>query len=120
MNALDWSIVIIYCVAMSMIGWHLKHRASKSIESYFVGERNLPWWLVGLADVAFFGAAPIGFVWILFIGGFMEFWLAGWAAWCIWMPLVTVVWAKMWRRLGIVTSGEFIEVRYGGRFAGVY
>jgi Na+/proline symporter len=105
---------------MLVIGLYMKRRASKSIESYFIGERKLSWWLIGVADVAFFGVSPVGFVWILFVGGFMEFWLAGWAAWCIWMPLVTVVWAKMWRRLGIVTSGEFIEVRYGGRFAGVY
>jgi len=33
---------------------------------------------------------------------------------------VAVVWAKMWRRLGVVTTGEFIERRYGGRTARVF
>jgi Na+/proline symporter len=36
------------------------------------------------------------------------------------MPLVAVIWARMWRRLGVVTTGEFIERRYGGRTARLF
>ena len=28
--------------------------------------------------------------------------------------------ARYWRRMGIVTTAEFIELRYGGKFAGIY
>jgi Na+/proline symporter len=38
----------------------------------------------------------------------------------IWMPPVAVIWSKFWRRLRIVSTAEFIEVRYGGRAAGVF
>jgi len=36
------------------------------------------------------------------------------------MPLVAIIWARMWRRMGIVTTAELITLRYGGgasRFA---
>jgi Na+/proline symporter len=57
---------------------------------------------------------------VFFLGGFSGFWIMGWATWVIWMPLVAVIWAKMWRRLGVVTTGELIERRYGGRTARVF
>lgn len=120
MGFLGWSIVILYCVLMIAISLYLKRRASRNIESYFIGGRKLPWWLIGLSSVAHYGAAPINFVWWFFIGGYMEIWLVAWVSWSVWMPLVTVIWAKLWRRLGVVTTAEFIEVRYGGTFAGVY
>jgi Na+/proline symporter len=43
-----------------------------------------------------------------------------WVSWIIWMPLVAIIWAPMWRRLGVVTTGEFIEKRYAGRRAEAY
>jgi Na+/proline symporter len=43
-----------------------------------------------------------------------------WIAWPIWMPLVGVFWAKMWRRSGLVTTGELIEFRYSGRPAAMF
>ncbi len=49
----------------------------------------------------------------------LVFGLAGnwmwWASWVIWMPLVAIVWAAMWRRMRIVTTAELITLRYGGR-----
>ena len=43
-----------------------------------------------------------------------------WIAWPIWMPLVGVFWAKMWRRSGLVTTGELIELRYSGKAAAAF
>ncbi len=43
-----------------------------------------------------------------------------WIAWPIWMPLVGIFWAKMWRRSGLVTTGELIELRYSGRGAAAF
>ena len=57
---------------------------------------------------------------LFFIAGFNEYWVIAWVSWCVWMPLVAVLWSKMWRRLGVVTTGEFIERRYGGKPAVVY
>jgi len=65
-------------------------------------------------------AAAQGFVMLLFLSGYSGLWLMAWLSWVIWMPLVAIIWAPMWRRLGVVTTGEFIERRYAGRFAKNY
>lgn len=57
---------------------------------------------------------------IFFLSGFAGLWLMAWISWVIWMPLVAILWARWWRRLGVLTTGEFIERRYGGRRAAVY
>ena len=38
-----------------------------------------------------------------------------WSSWIIWMPLVAIIWAPMWRRMRIITTAELITLRYGGR-----
>ena len=49
----------------------------------------------------------------------LVFGLAGnwmwWASWIVWMPLVAIIWARMWRRMRIVTTAELITLRYGGK-----
>ena len=119
MNGLDWLVVGIYCAGMLTVGIYFTRQASRSPEDFFIGGRRMPWWLIGLSDVASYGAASAPWIMLFYLGGFGEFWLVGWVTWCIWMPLVAVIWAKMWRRLGVVTTAEFIERRYSGRAASI-
>jgi Na+/proline symporter len=120
MIGVDWAVVAAYCLLMLGIGIWFTRQASRSPEDFFVGGRRMPWWLIGLSDVASYGAASAPWVMLFFLGGFREFWLVAWVTWCVWMPLVAVIWAKMWRRLGVVTTAEFIERRYSGRTASAY
>jgi len=117
MAGIDWLIVALYCGVLIVVAWKFHRRAGRSIDAYFVADRKLPWWIIGLSDVAGYTGGGQAFLMVFFLGGFSGFWLMGWVSWVIWMPLVAVVWAKMWRRLGVVTTGEFIERRYGGRIA---
>jgi Na+/proline symporter len=55
---------------------------------------------------------------LLFIYGLAGNWL-WWASWVIWMPLVAIIWAPMWRRMQIMTTAELITLRYGGAAATV-
>ena len=120
MHNLDWTIVAVYCLAMLGIGLYFSRRASKSPEHFFIGGRDMPWWLIGFSDVTSYGTSIVSFVMLFFIAGFNEYWVIAWVSWCVWMPLVAVLWSKMWRRLGVVTTGEFIERRYGGKAATTY
>jgi solute:Na+ symporter, SSS family len=117
MAVIDWIIVAIYCGVLIAVAWAFHRRAGGSIDAYFVADRKLPWWIIGLSDTAAYTGGGQAFLMVFFLSGFSGFWLMGWVTWVIWMPLVAVVWAKMWRRLGVVTTGEFIERRYGGRTA---
>ncbi len=120
MGALDWGIVGLYCAAMVAIGLHFSRQAAKSPEHFFLADRNMPWWMIGLADVTSYGVGGATWVTLFWLDGFNEYWLIAWVSWCVWMPLVAVLWSKMWRRLGVVTTGELIERRYSGRGAGIY
>ncbi len=120
MATLDWLILAVYCLIVLGLALYFQARASKGMEEFFVAGRDLPWWVIGFADVAGYTGGGQGFVMVLFLSGFAGLWLMAWVSWVIWMPLVAIIWAPMWRRLGVVTTGEFIERRYAGRRAAVY
>jgi Na+/proline symporter len=120
MTPFDWIILAIYCAGVLGLALYFRARASRSMEGFFVAGRNLPWWVIGFADVAGYTGGGQGFVMVVFIYGFAGLWLMAWISWVIWIPLVAILWAPMWRRLGVVTTGEFIERRYAGRRAAVY
>ena len=125
MQTIDWTILALYCSLMLAIGFYFARRAGKSMEDYFIAGRKLPWWLVGISATATYsdaGAAP-AFTMLIFRYGLLGNWW-WWATFAIWMPLVAVIWSKLWRRLRIVTTAEFMQLRYGGReariFRGIY
>jgi solute:Na+ symporter, SSS family len=50
-SSLDWGVVILYLIGMVAIGIYMS-RGQKSKRDYFLGGRNLSWWMVGLSIVA--------------------------------------------------------------------
>lgn len=120
MATLDWVILAAYTFGILGLAIYFHSRAGRSVESFFIAGRNLPWWVIGFADVAGYTGGGQAFVMLVFLSGFAGLWLMAWVSWIIWMPLVAIIWAPMWRRLGVVTTGEFIEKRYAGRRAERY
>jgi solute:Na+ symporter, SSS family len=51
MPAIDWIIVIVYLVYVVWDGLR-RSRGTKELEGYFLANRNLPWWAVGLSVMA--------------------------------------------------------------------
>lgn len=115
----DWLVVALYLALSLGIGLYFMRRASGSMEDFFIAGRSLPWWVIGFANCASYTGASAAFVMLVFQDGMVgNFWW--WPAWVVWMPLVAVLWARWWRRMGIVTTAEFIELRYAGRWAEKY
>jgi len=52
MSTVDYSIVIAYLVAMVGIGIYFSRKASSGIDSYFLGERGMPWWALGASGMS--------------------------------------------------------------------
>lgn len=121
MHPTDWAIMVVYALLALSIGVYFTRRASGGIESYFVGARSLPWWAIGFSTVATFTSAgsASAFTMLVYSNGLLGNWW-WWIPWVVWMPLVAVIWSKFWRRLRIVSTAEFVEVRYGGRAAGIF
>lgn len=52
MQLLDYSIIALYLGAILALGFWLQRRAAAGIESYFLGNRKLPWWALGASGMA--------------------------------------------------------------------
>jgi Na+/proline symporter len=86
--------------------------------SYFASDRNLPWWAIAISNTATYQSGSGAFIMLVFLYGLAGNWL-WWASWVIWMPLVAIIWAPLWRRMQIMTTAELISLRYGGRPAAI-
>lgn len=120
LGVMEWGVIALYGAMMIGLGIHFSRAATKSADGFLIGERSLPWWVIGFANVATYSDSGGGWVWLFYVGGFMYLNQIAWIAWPIWMPLVGIFWAKMWRRSGLVTTGELIELRYSGRGAAAF
>ena len=52
MVALDWLVVVVYCILVVGIGVFQKSKADKGTDDYFVSGRKLNWWMAGTAMAA--------------------------------------------------------------------
>jgi Na+/proline symporter len=115
MNNIEWIVLIVITLMTMGVGvLFTKSAASKGQEGFFTANRNLSWWSLGISNAATYQSGLGGFVMLIFLYGFSGNWL-WWAQWIIWMPLVAIIWSKMWQRMKIVTTAELISLRYGGK-----
>jgi solute:Na+ symporter, SSS family len=114
MNFFDWLVVAASCSLVLSVGLAFARRSSrKGAAGYFAGDRDVPWWVIGLSNTATYSSGTGAFVMLVLVFGIAGNWL-WWASWIVWMPLVAIVWARLWRRMQIVTTAELISLRYGG------
>lgn len=85
------------------------------MEDYFLGGRKLPWYLAGLSMVAttFAADTPLAVTEIVANNGISGNWL--WWNLLAGGMLTTFFFARLWRRSGVLTEVELIELRYGGK-----
>ncbi len=114
MILIDWLVVAACCTLVFAVGMTFARKSSrKGAAGYFAGGRDVPWWAIGLSNTATYSSGTGAFVMLVLVFGIAGNWL-WWASWIVWMPLVAIVWARMWRRMQIVTTAELISLRYGG------
>lgn len=117
LTAPDFWVIAAYGAIVLWIGWYFARRAGGSVEDYFVAGRSLPWWLAGTSIAAtwFAADAPLATAGIVRERGIVANWL--WWYEGTGVLFLVFFYAKLWRRAGIVTDAEFIELRYSGRAA---
>src|SRR5690606_24970304 len=103
-----WVILIYFAVTLG-VGFYFAKKAGKGIESFFLGGRNLPWYLVGVSMVAttFAADTPLAVTEIVAKDGIAGNWL--WWNFAMGGLLTTFFFARLWRRSGVLTEVEFIE-----------
>lgn len=117
MQLLDWLIIALYFVLSITIGVYFYKRASGNTENFFLSGRKLSWWLAGLSMVAttFAADTPLAVTELVGKHGISGNWM--WWNMLIGGMLTVFFFAKLWRRAGILTDVEFIELRYSGKSA---
>ena len=115
LSSLDWSIIIAFFIISLGIGIYVARQSGKSASDFFLSGRNMPWWLLGVSMVAttFSADTPNLVTDIVRKNGVAGNWV--WWAFLVTGMLTVFVYAKLWRRSGVLTDLEFYELRYSGK-----
>ncbi len=117
LSIIDWLVIIAYFAFNICIALYMRKRAVGSTEDYFIGGRNVKWWLAGTSMVAttFAVDTPLAVTGIVAKNGIAGNWL--WWNMLMSGMLTVFFYARLWRRAGVITDLEFIEIRYSGPLA---
>jgi len=114
-TGLDWTIFIGYFVVILLICFYFARRAGRSMQDFFLTGRNLPWYIAGTSMVAttFAADTPLAVTELVGKNGLAGNWF--WWNFVLGTTLTVFFFSRLWRRSGILTDIEFIELRYTGK-----
>jgi Na+/proline symporter len=115
LHTVDYVVMVAYMLALVALGLFLRTRAGSDMESYFLAGRSLPGWLNGTSYAATClnaDVAPAYCGMTVITGVFISWWYL--SRFGLALMIGAVLFAAAWRRLRIMTSPEFYELRFGG------
>ena len=115
LSVLDWTVIAAYFLFNLGIGIYYARRAGGSTNEFFLSGRNVPWWLAGTSMVAttFAADTPLAVTGFVAKNGIAGNWL--WWNFVMSGMLTVFLYARLWRRAGVMTDIEFAELRYSGK-----
>jgi Na+/proline symporter len=114
LQLLDICILLAYFTATILIGLWVSRRGSKDLDSYFLGGKSLPWYLLGVSDASgmFDISGTMLMVYWLFVYGAKSLWLP--FAWPVFNQIFMMMYLSGWlRRSNVLTGAEWIQFRFG-------
>ena len=112
---IDYVVVAVYLIAVMVIGLMVQRKASAGIDSYFLGNRNLPWWILGASgmssnvDVSGTMINP-AFIYAL---GTLGFFIEIRGGVTLIMAFLMIFMGKWNRRAQVMTLAEWMHLRFG-------
>ena len=115
LSSLDWSFIVLYFVVSLAIGVAVTRRAGQDSTEFFAAGKQMPWWLLGISMVAttFSTDTPNLVTDIVRRDGVAGNWV--WWSFLLTGMLTVFVYARLWKRSGVLTDIEFYELRYSGK-----
>ncbi len=114
LQLLDILIIALYLIGMVVIGLILKKRASQNMDSYFLGGKSLPFYMLGLSNASgqFDISGTMWMVTLAFVYGLKSAWVP-WL-WPVFNQVFLMVYLSVWlRRSNVLTGAEWIQTRFG-------
>jgi Na+/proline symporter len=114
LSGLDIAVIVAFFAINLGIGLYFARGSGKSVAEFFLSGRSAPWWLTGVSMVAttFAVDTPLAVTGFVAQNGIAGNWL--WWNMAASGILTVFFFAALWRRSGVLTDVEFIELRYGG------
>ena len=114
LQLVDVLIIAAYLVIMIVIGLLLKKKASKNLDSYFLGGKTLPFYMLGLSNASgmFDISGTMWMVYLAFVYGLKSLWIP-WL-WPVFNQIFLMIYLSIWlRRSNVLTGAEWIRTRFG-------
>src|SRR5512146_347314 len=114
-SLLDWLAIAAYLLITLVLGIYFRRRSGKSVDDYFISGRNVSWWLAGTSMVAttFAADTPLVVTGLVYRQGISGNWL--WWSFLFSGMMTVFLFARLWRRSGLLTDVQFAEFRYSGK-----
>ncbi len=120
MTGIDYGIVFVYLVAIVIIGLVVQRKAAQGIDSYFLGNRNLPWWALASSGMSsnldISGTMIIAA--LIYALGAKGFYIEIRGGVTLIMAFLMIYMGKWNRRSGAMTLAEWMELRFGSGLQG--
>ena len=111
---LDLGIIAAYLVATVLLGLWVSKRASKDLDSYFLGGKTIPWYILGVSNASgqFDITGTMLLVYWCFAYGLKSVWFP-WV-WPTFNQIFLMMYLATWlRRSNVLTGAEWIQTRFG-------
>ena len=114
LHPLDIVIIVAYLLSTVFIGYWVSHRASQSMQNYFLGGNKMPWYVLGISNASgmFDISGTMLLVSWMFVYGLKSVWIP-WL-WPTFNQIFLMVYLSSWlRRSKVMTGAEWIKTRFG-------
>src|SRR5580658_532127 len=114
LHAIDIAIIVVYLLSTVLIGYWVSHRASQSMQNYFLGGNAMPWYMLGISNASgmFDISGTMLLVSWMFVYGLKSVWIP-WL-WPTFNQIFLMVYLSAWlRRSNVMTGAEWITTRFG-------
>jgi SSS family solute:Na+ symporter len=114
LHFVDVAIVLGYFVVVLALGFWVSRRKATNLDSYFLGGKSLPWYVLGISDASgmFDISGTMWLVYILFVYGLKSVWLP--FVWPVFNQIFLMVYLSGWlRRSNVLTGAEWVQTRFG-------
>jgi solute:Na+ symporter, SSS family len=114
LHTIDIVIIAAYLLSTVLIGYWVSHRASQSMQNYFLGGNAMPWYMLGISNASgmFDISGTMLLVSWMFVYGLKSVWIP-WL-WPTFNQIFLMVYLSAWlRRSKVMTGAEWIKTRFG-------
>jgi Na+/proline symporter len=114
LHLIDILILVSYLITMILIGFWMRKKARQNKESYLMGGKSLPWYMLGLSDASdmFDISGTMWMVALCFVYGLKSIWIP-WL-WPVFNQVFMMMFLSKWlRRSNANTGAEWLRTRFG-------